>query len=324
MYIFKEENRNKAAMALLAMQRHSWEQGMAMQAFYESGCMEMVIQLAQEAVYRSEPDGRVASIGVFDGVTDPCCTGEALLAAARKTGDETLQKGYEALLHWVLHTAPRSEEGILYHLNTCEQFWVDSLYMLPPFLAAAGYYQEALQQFYGYWDALYDEKTGLFYHQWKEDEKTYVNLAHWGVGNGWALTALVRMYRLLPESFETEREDLQQKLIRLVEDLLPFMMENGLFHDTVDDATTFAETNLSQMMAYTLYRGMEMKILPNLYGRTAEHLRDAANKCLDSYGFVRGVCGAPTFDKPGIAPEGQAFYLLMEQARMEYMENDNE
>ena len=36
---------------------------------------------------------------------------------------------------------------------------------------------------------------------------------------------------------------------------------------------------------------------------------------VDCYGLVRNVCGAPTFDKPGVAPEGQAFHILMEAAR---------
>ena len=29
-------------------------------------------------------------------------------------------------------------------------------------------------------------------------------------------------------------------------------------------------------------------------------------------GFVVGGCAAPTFDRPGISPEGQAFFILME------------
>jgi hypothetical protein len=35
---------------------------------------------------------------------------------------------------------------------------------------------------------------------------------------------------------------------------------------------------------------------------------------VDQYGFVQGVCGAPTFDHAGVAAEGQAFFLMMEAA----------
>ena len=31
-------------------------------------------------------------------------------------------------------------------------------------------------------------------------------------------------------------------------------------------------------------------------------------------GYVRDVCGSPTFEKPGTATEGQAFFILMEAA----------
>ena len=45
-----------------------------------------------------------------------------------------------------------------------------------------------------------------------------------------------------------------------------------------------------------------------------EKLRAAANRELDDDGFVRHVCGMPDFSAPGVSPEGQAFYLMMEAA----------
>ena len=44
------------------MQRNSWEQGVAMDAFLEQGDREVVIALAKEAAYRRMPDGRPAMI----------------------------------------------------------------------------------------------------------------------------------------------------------------------------------------------------------------------------------------------------------------------
>ena len=37
------------------------------------------------------------------------------------------------------------------------------------------------------------------------------------------------------------------------------------------------------------------------------------------YGLVQGVCGAPHFDHPGTAAEGQSFFLLMEAAYRDYL-----
>ena len=304
---------DQAKLALLCMQRHSWEQGVAMQAFLELGEGETVIALAKEAAYRSMADGRVATIGVTDGVTDPCCAGEALLWAAGATGDPELKTASEKLLHWALVKAPRNESGTVYHLTTKKEFWVDSMYMLPPYLAAAGAYEEAIRQINGYYGSLHDDKSGLMAHMWDDGAKRFVRAAHWGVGNGWTVAGLVRVIALLPESMKAERAALIEKAQNLIRALIPYMRNDGLFHDVVDDESTFMETNLSQMLCYAILRGMREGWLNHSeFASTARKLHDSVMAKVDRYGLVQGVCGAPTFDKPGVAPEGQAFFLLME------------
>lgn len=308
------ERTEKVARALLCMQRHSWEQGLAMQAFYEMGDMETVAVLGREAVFRSMPDGRLATIGVTDAVTDPCSVGESLLAAARETGDSVLQQGVQSLLEWALKKAPRSPVGVLYHLNTSRQFWVDSFYMLPPFLAAAGYYHEALVNLYGYWDALYDPDAGLLRQIWDEEAQTFVNPSHWGTGNGWAMAGIARVIGLLPAEYEADRQRLIQMAHTLIEHILPLRMQNGMLHNVLDDPESFQEINAVQMLSYTLFRGVEDGWLPEEKLSLAYDLRETAQQKVDSFGFVREACGAPTFDKSGVSPEAQAFHLLMEAA----------
>ena len=310
----------KAVLALLSMQRHSWEQGVAMQAFLERGDNHIVVAMAKEAVYRSMPDGRVATIGVTDAITDPCATGEALLMACTITRDPFLIEGKDKLLNWALQLAPKNSGGVLYHLNTSHQFWVDSMYMLPPFLAAAGYYQEAMVNLYGYWEALYDKEHHLMCHMWDDDEKKYIRDAHWGSGNGWALAGIARMLRLLPEEYREDRQKLITMGIDLLEHVLSYMRPDGLFYDVIDDNTTFVETNCSQMTAYMIYEGISQGWLSKEYVNQGHKLRAAARDKIDQDGFVHDVCGAPAFDKPGFSPEGQAFYLLMETAYQKYKE----
>ena len=304
---------DKVKLALLSMQRHSWEQGVAMQAFLELYDYETVIALAKEAAYRSMADGRVATIGGTDAVTDPCSAGEALLWAAKETGDLALKAACSKLLTWALEQAPRNTSGIVYHLINKKEFWVDSMYMLPPFLAAAGYHQAALQQINGYHEALYDRSCGLMSLIYDDGEKRFIRADHWGVGNGWAAAGMCRVIALLPESMSKERSELIHKARELIKNLTACMREDGLFHDVVDDKNTFVETNLSQMLCYAIFRGIRdgwldgEALLP-----VACLLRSAVHKKVDQYGLVQDVCGAPTFDKPGVAPEGQAFFLLME------------
>ncbi len=308
-------------LSLLSMQRHSWEQGVAMQAFLEQGDMDVVIAMAKEAAYRSLPDGRTAVLDGGTASTDPCSVGEALLAASRATGDAQLTSAYEQLLNWALHLAPTNRDGIVYHFADSTQFWIDSMYMLPPFLANAGHYTAAIKQIAGYCKVLFHSEKKMFSHQWDDAKQVFLREDAWGVGNGWAMAGIARVIAALPQEYEADRQRLIAFLLPLIDTVLSYMTPDGLFHDVIDNTDTFVEGNLSQMLAYTLYRGMQGGWLPADYLKYAETLRNAANRAVDQYGLVQNVCGAPHFDKPGIAPEGQAFYLLMEAAARDYYNN---
>ncbi|MDR1420549.1 MAG: glycoside hydrolase family 88 protein, partial [Treponema sp.] len=308
----------KVKFALLGMQRYSWEQGVSMQAFLEQGDMDLVVLLAKDAVNRQTEDGRAANIGEQGAVTDPVSILEGLRSAVNYTGDSELEKGYDKLLEWALHTAPRNRKGVLYHVEKKPQIWVDSMYMLPPSLAAAGYYREALLNLYGYWDVLFDEDKKLLSHIWDDGSKTFIRRAFWGVGNGWTLGGLARVYDLLPEKFSEDKAKIANMATSVINSLLALVRPDGLFHDVVDDPSTFVETNCSQMLVYAIYRGLKSKWLNSSYLEPAEKLRTAVHGRVDAYGLVQGVCGAPHFDHPGTAPEGQAFYILMEAAAGKY------
>lgn len=309
----------KVKKATLAMQRYSWEQGVVAQAFLECGDTDTALLLALEGANRQLEDGRCADVGNQGAVTDPCAIGEPLLFACEETGDPFLIGARDKLLHWALHTAPRSNEGVVYHLLDAPEVWVDSFYMLPPFLARAGHYQEALLQINGYWHALLDEEKQLLSHRRNLETGAFLRKDAWGVGNGWAMAGMARVQALLPDEMEKEKVQLRQKIQLLLDAALLFQMENGMFHDVLDDAATFPEVNFGQMMAYTVFRGVLEGWLPRHYLPSALRAREAALAQVDSYGLVRNVCGMPHFDRPFVAPEGQAFHLLMESAHQKLM-----
>lgn len=304
----------KVKNAALSMQRYSWEQGVLAQAFLECGDTEIALQMAVEGANRQLPDGRCAHIGNPGAVTDPCAIGEALIFACEKTSDPFLIHAKEKLLQWVLHSAPRTADGIVYHVDYAPEIWVDSFYMLPPFLARAGCFGAALQQINGYWNALFQPEEGLLSHQRNMESGLFLRRALWGVGNGWAMAGLVRVIDLLPDAYTKEKTDLITKLISLLNAALPFQMENGMFHDVLNDKSTFPEVNFGQMMAYTIFRGIKSGWLKKAYLPAAILARKAALAQVDDYGLVRNICGMPHFDRPFVAPEGQAFHILMESA----------
>ena len=305
---------DRVKRALLAMQRYNWEQGVTAQAFLESGDHDIAIALALEGANRQIADGRCCHIGDSTAVTDPCAIGEALIFAAEKTGDPFLCQARDKLLQWAMVDAPRSETGLVYHFLHGQLIWVDSMYMLPAFLARAGEYDEAMRQLDGYWDILCTTENGLLGHQWSDAEGCFIRRDAWAVGNGWAMAGMARVIALLPQA-HPGRARLIRRVQSLIEAALPWQMEDGAFHDVLDDPATFREVNFAQMLAYTIYRGVAGGWLDAALLPCAEKARAAALAEVDCYGLVRNVCGAPRFDSPGVAPEGQAFHILMEAAR---------
>lgn len=304
----------KAKRMLLCMQRHAWEQGVAAQAFLESGDGNLVVQMAVEAAYRQSEDGRLAMVGSEFQVTDPAASGEAVLFAAQKTGDPWLQRAADRMLEYLMENAPRTQDGILHHINNRPQLWSDASYMAPPFLAASGEYAEAVRQIEGLRRYLYLPEKNLYAHIWDEGKGDFERKACWGGGNGWMAAGIARILRHLPPSMNTERQKLVSYAKEVIDGCLAHMRSDGYFHDIVDDPTSFLEVNLGQMLAYTMYRGVQDGWLDDPYRTKADFIRHAAHKKVDHFGLVRDVCGAPTFSKPGVSPEGQAFLILMETA----------
>src|SRR5258708_38787091 len=97
------------------MQRNSWEQGVAMDAFFEQGDRDVVVALAKEAAYRRIPDGRPAMIRPAEGITDPRSVGEALIFSFRETDDEDLGDACDSRWNWARKSPRRKHSGIVDH-----------------------------------------------------------------------------------------------------------------------------------------------------------------------------------------------------------------
>ena len=304
----------KVKLAMLTIQRDAWEQGVAAQALLELGEQQLVVLMAREAVLRQHKDGRLGVVRETDAVTDPAANGEAVLYAARVTGEPAFKEAADRMVYYLLEKAPCTREGTLYHITGRPLLWIVSMYMAPPFLAAAGYPQVAVRQVEGYRSRLWNVESKLFSHIWDEGAQTFVRKDFWGVGNGWAAAGMTRVIGALPETMEEEKSRLVTYVKEVIDGCLAHQREDGLFHDVVDNPQTFVETNLAQMLAYSIYRGMRGGWIEESYQATADSMRVAVHARVDDDGLVRGVCGSPHFDHSGTAAEGQAFFLLMEAA----------
>jgi rhamnogalacturonyl hydrolase YesR len=305
---------SRVLTATIGMQRFNWEQGTVAQALLEMGEYDLTVSFARAAIMR-QTEGRFSVIAGNRPINDCASVGEAVLFAGERTGDPLFKRGADEMLNVIKNTKHKNEEGIIYHTQEPAKFIMsDAFYMLPPFLAAAGEYDEALKQIEGYRKYLYHKHDQLYSHIWDGPNKKFEREDFWGVGNGWTAAGLTRVIKLLPEN----RPDDKKKLIGYVKEVLDgclkYLREDGLFHNVINKPETFPEVNLSQMISYTIFRGVAAGYLESEYLEKAEKMRKAANEQVDYLGYVQNVCGVPGFDRSYVAPEGQAFYLLMETA----------
>lgn len=310
--------------AMLCIQRFQWEQGCAAQAILEyEGLTDEVIRLCEATVLRSASDGRVGAMDKNEAVNDPAAIGEALIIAAKQTGRAYFKDAADKLYEYLKFNAPKTEDGILYHFDggwATRQIWVDAHYMVPPFLCKFGDIDEAMKQIRGFRKYLYNEDKQLLSHIWDDKKKVHGRADFWGVGNGWTLAGLHRVYAMLGADRKEDKEYLVNYIRAILNACIKYQREDGLFHNVLDDPGSFVETNFGHMMAYTIYRGVKAGYLERDYLKFADKARAAAYSKVDEYGFVRDVCGMPMFDAPGVATEGQAFFILMEAAARDLYE----
>jgi unsaturated rhamnogalacturonyl hydrolase len=289
---------DRVLTAMLAMQRQSWEQGVAAQAALDLGRHDLATLLADAAVVRQAADGRLADVGEDGSVNGAAC-GEAVLAAG-------FADAARRQLEWLAHDAPRAADGTLFHLLSGREMWADTIYMVVPFLAMAGREDLALLQVEGHRKRLC--RDGLYSAIWSEDAGAPRRADRWGGGNGWVVAGIARALRLVPS---LPRDDLAAHVREVLDASLAHRRADGLFHDVLDDPGTFVETNAAQMFAYAALVGAADGWLPPSYRDTGRDLAAAAGRRVDALGLVTGACGSPTFDRPGTSTEAQAFHLLV-------------
>ena len=301
----------KVRDAMLAMQRASWEQGTAIQAMIECEDHKMLRLMVNEAILRQSRDGRTCMLGSAHNVTDPVAAGCGILKAYELFKDEKYKIAADRLYDYCKNKAPRDQAGTLYHLNDSKQLWSDSIYMLPPFLAACKDYDECMKQYRGYRARLWQPEKQLYSHRWSDDEGRFLSEKCWGGGNGWAAASFAIVYELLPQEQQEYKKEVSSYLIELLDGLLGNMRHDGLFHDIVDDTQTFVETNLSQMAAFAIYKAVKNKAIAPSYLKAAKQMQNGALSKVDEFGYVQGAAGSPTFNAPGTSTEAQAFHLMM-------------
>lgn len=319
------------------MEGHDWQKSAVINALLESERPEYVEE-ARKIVDRSietQTSAGQFSYGsldyrpwferldqdVFKGIADPAAVGRGVVEFYNRTGEDYY---LDAATHqWeFLQDATRTEEGGISHIRDEAELWVDSLYMLCPFLAKYGLaakepeaVEDAIRQFRLQSKYLQDDHRGLFRHEWREQPNMYPESTFWSRGNGWAAMALVDTLEILPDDHHA-RSELVEIFCDLVETVVTLQDDTGYWHHILDDDRSPLETSGTLQFAYSFKKGIEAGVLDfDPYHDAAKRAMQICEGCVDTDGNVNRVAvppGGP--DVPfGDALVGQGIYLLAAQ-----------
>ena len=122
--------------------------------------------------------------------------------------------------------------------------------------------------------------------------------------------AIALACRFLPEEKKEYCTELSGLLNHLINSMENYLRNDGMFHDVVDDPTTFAEVTAALMLTYAIYVGVNEKIVPKERGALAERILEMVSEHVDEDGYVNEACASPYFNCIGHSAEAQAFYML--------------
>ncbi len=301
----------RAKHAALCMTRQCWEQGILAQALLETEDYDSLLLLVKDMVLRQSDDGRLCTIEDTPAVVDSSFCVGATLFAGNMTGDKKIIGAAEKNISYLLSGAPRSQDGILYHMRGTKEIWADTAAFLPSVLAAAGHEDDGVNQIIGVMGRLRDDATGLYFHMWDDSVSAFKRKLLWGVGNGWILTGLLRLSLHVGDR---RAEEVAAMFKSLLDAMLEFETPDHLFRDILDDPASFQESECSEMVAYSIYAAAREKLISRDYLERADAIYNAVLKKVGDDGVLRDCASSPDFVRSGTSVEGQAHFLMMVRA----------
>ena len=209
-------------------------------------------------------------------------------------------KDYDTLINemvnYVLNGQTRLPDGTLCRPEP-ERWtvWADDLFMSVPLLVRAGVlyndkkcFDEAAKQIVNFNKYLFDSKTGLYKHGWfsMTNEKSKV---FWGRANGWVVWASSEALKFLPKDHPAYKE-IEKIFKEHLEGILKYQDESGMWHQILDDKSSFEETSCTAMFIVGLSRGIMNGLIDKKYSENVLKAWHALQNKIDSTGIVKDIC----------------------------------
>ena len=239
----------------------SWDSGVLMLGLWE------LANLTDDSTYRDYVrdwlDHHIA-VGYTIAYNDHVPPARLALRLYQETGEVAYRDAVDAAKAYLFQQAERLPDGALVHMGwtSPRQIWVDSVYMVAPFLVEAGLLDadeaciaDAMTQFRVFAEHLQDPATGLYRHRYdaRDDAVTPVQPDFWGRGNAWVVAASGTALLRLPNTTEgwtgiLSRHDEQTAA------MAQRLADANRWHTIMNRPATYLETSVGPLFAYGVYQ----------------------------------------------------------------------
>lgn len=265
---------------------------------------EKYLNFADEFItYHVREDGSIKDYDIHELNIDNVNAGKVLFELYDITGKERYRKAIDTVYEQI-KIQPRTKEGNFWHKKIYpNQVWLDGLYMGQPFYMEyetrfnnKEHYEDIFNQFCNVEKLMRDPKTGLYYHGYDSsreakwcNKETGLSKNFWLRALGWFVMALIDTIDKMDKSYTEMYNKLMQMFKDLIESLLKFQDESGMWYQVVDKGNregNYLETSGSAIMAYAILKGVRMGFLPESYAAYGEKA-------------FKGICDKYLYEKDG-------------------------
>ena len=228
---------------------------------------------------------------------------------------------------WVVANAGRSKDGVFFHgASVSDEVWADTVFMALVFLsrtakltANINIAEQVIKQLLSHLQLLQDEETGVLYHGYHCVGNHHMSGAFWTRGNSWVVIGAPIIIETIRELVEVPKE-INTRYKKMVDGILKYQAENGLWHTVMDRPDFYQETSGSAGNAGGIMKAVRLQMLePGTMASALKAMEGVATK-INPDGAVEGVSGGtpimPTIDAYGKLTRyptlyGQGLTLLM-------------
>ncbi len=255
----------------------------ALLALYEISGNRKYLEFSDDFMgYFVQEDGSILTYSPDDFNLDNVAPGRTLFTLYDLTGKEKYRRALDTIRSQ-LDKHPRTEDNSFWHKDIYyKQVWLDGLFMAQPFYMEyeAKYNQckgceDSFHQFLVVEKRMKDPKTGLYYHGYDStksifwaDKETGLSQNFWLRAIGWFTLALTDTMERMPASMVQEKKEMQRILKNLIDALLPWQHECGMFYQIVnkpEDPRNYLETSGTMLIACGILKGVRLGFLPESY-----------------------------------------------------------